>query len=84
MAGLVAAKMAEGYTPFLAKIDIEGAEADLFSRDTDWIDQFPLIIVELHDWLLPKQGTSRNFLRCIAARNRDFVYLGENIFSIRN
>jgi len=24
------------------------------------------------------------FLQCVAARDRDFVHIGENIFSIRN
>jgi FkbM family methyltransferase len=83
-ARIVAEKRAHGFEPFIAKIDIEGGEAELFSRDTDWVDEFPLLIIELHDWLLPESGNSRNFLRCVAERNRDFVYIGENIFSIRN
>jgi FkbM family methyltransferase len=79
---LVAEKAAAGYVPYIAKIDIEGAEAELFSRDTSWADAFPLVIIELHDWLLPKAGTSRGFLRWAAERERDFVYIGENVFSI--
>jgi FkbM family methyltransferase len=70
--------------PFIAKIDIEGAEADLFAANTDWVQKFDLLIIELHDWLLPGQGTSRNFLKCIAHLDRDFLHIGENIFSIRN
>ncbi len=70
--------------PFIAKIDIEGAESELFSQNTDWVARFPLIIVELHDWLIPGQANSRNFLRCIAAQDRDFVWFEENAFSIRN
>jgi FkbM family methyltransferase len=81
---VVAGKCAAGFAPFIAKIDIEGGEADLFTPPTDWVDRFPLLTVELHDWLLPGQGTSRSFLQCVAARNRDFVHIGENIFSIRN
>jgi len=34
--------------------------------------------------LLPRSGSSHNFLRCVAERNRDFVYIGENILSIQN
>jgi FkbM family methyltransferase len=71
-------------SPFLCKIDIEGGEKDLFADMTGWIDLFPLLVIELHDWLLPGQSTSRNFLREIAMRDRDFVYRGENIFSIAN
>lgn len=70
--------------PFIVKIDIEGAEADLFSANTAWVAITPLIIVELHDWLMPKMGTSRSFLQCIAQLDRDFIYIGENVFSIAN
>jgi len=69
---------------FIAKIDIEGFEQDLFSKNTEWIDEFPLLIVELHDWLLPRAGTSLSFLREISKLDRDFVCLGENVFSISN
>ncbi|UPJ51749.1 FkbM family methyltransferase [Bradyrhizobium sp. 200] len=75
---------AKTYTPFIIKIDIEGFEEELFSKNTEWIDKFPLLIIELHDWMLPKNGNSRNFLRSIAPLNRDFVYHGENIFSVSN
>lgn len=71
------------FFPFIVKIDIEGAEAELFSKNTDWIDAFPVLIIELHDWLLPGTQNSRNFLSNIARRARDFVYIGDNIFSIR-
>ena len=83
-ADLVAAKTKQGFAPFIAKIDIEGGEDELFSSATDWVDEFPLIIIELHDWLFPRRANSRNFLQCIARRDRDFIYLGENVFSVRN
>ena len=70
--------------PFIVKIDIEGAEAELFACNVEWLDRVPLVIIELHDWLIPKQRTSGNFLRAIAPLDRDFVCLGENIFSIAN
>ena len=81
---VVASKLAAGYSPFIVKIDIEGGEDELFSRDTEWVDHFPVLIIELHDWLLPRSASSGNFLRCIAHRNRDFVHIGENIFSLKN
>jgi FkbM family methyltransferase len=70
--------------PFLIKIDIEGFEANLFEKNLEWLDSFPLLIIELHDWMLPKQASSNNFLRAIAQKNRDFIYKNENIFSISN
>lgn len=72
------------YVPFIIKIDIEGFESELFSKNTDWVEAFPLLIIELHDWMLPKSANATNFLRCIACLDRDFVYHGENIFSISN
>jgi FkbM family methyltransferase len=70
--------------PFIAKIDIEGGERDLFSRNAEWVRHTPLLIVELHDWLLPSQGSSLPFLRCVARLDRDFVYIGEDVYSIAN
>jgi FkbM family methyltransferase len=84
MDGLVERYRAKGCEPFIAKLDIEGAEGELFSANLGWVDQFPLIAVELHDWLYPGEGTARNFLKAMATRDRDFVYLDENVFSIRN
>lgn len=74
----------QGCIPFIIKIDIEGAESELFSANVEWIDEFPLMVVELHDWLLPRERTSQNFLRAVSERDRDFVYVDENIFSIKN
>ena len=74
----------EKASPFLIKIDIEGSESELFSENTEWIDEFTLLIIELHDWMLPRKRTSSNFLRNISLLDRDFVYAGENIFSISN
>jgi FkbM family methyltransferase len=78
------ARKAAPVEPFLIKIDIEGFEHELFAQDTDWIDQFPVLIIELHDWMLPGTASSANFLRALAGRNRDFVHIGENVFSLRN
>lgn len=70
--------------PFMVKIDIEGGEDDLFSANTEWVADTPIILIELHDWMLTGSANSRTFLQCIAGLNRDFVHIGENIFSIDN
>ena len=67
-------------TPFILKVDIEGGEESLFRGDVAWMDQFALIILELHDWMLPFSGSSRPFLRAVVDRDFDFVHRGENIF----
>ena len=72
------------YVPFIVKIDIGGFEANLFEKNTEWVDRFPVLIIELHGWMLPGQANSRNFLRQVSSRDRDFVFFGENVFSISN
>ena len=72
------------YFPFLIKLDIEGFEDDLFSKNIGWLDQFPILIIETHDWMLPRKSNSKNFLKVVSSRNRDFIHRGENIFSISN
>src|SRR5262245_22090529 len=73
-----------GVTPFILKIDIEGAESELFSRYCDALNTFPLIMIELHDWMLPGESYSRNFLQWHVEMKRDFVLVGENVVSISN
>ena len=72
------------FAPFIVKIDIEGFESDLFSKNVEWIEKFPLLIIELHDWMLPRSRSSSSFVQSIARLDRDFVYHGETVFSISN
>jgi FkbM family methyltransferase len=55
---MLESKQASSYSPFLLKLDIEGAEQSLFTGPPSVLDQFPLIIMEPHDWLFPGQRTS--------------------------
>jgi FkbM family methyltransferase len=70
--------------PFIFKIDIEGGEHDLFRSSTSWLSEFPVLIIELHDWLFPGESNSKNFLRAISSGDFDFVYRGENVFCFNN
>jgi FkbM family methyltransferase len=74
--------LGEGLFPLIAKVDIEGGEKGLFEPPTEWVSTFPVLIVELHDWMLPGEGVALPFLRCVSALNRDFVLHGENVFSV--
>lgn len=76
--------LAPEFVPFILKVDIEGAEEDLFREEAEIFGRFPLVIIELHDWMLPRGGTSRPFLEWHIGRDRDFVHHGENVFSICN
>jgi len=70
--------------PFLIKIDIEGFESELFAKNTDWIDLFPILLIELHDWMLPNSNVTKNFLNEIANRNREFMHFDGYVVSISN
>jgi FkbM family methyltransferase len=70
--------------PWIVKIDIEGGELDLFLSNTEWVAATPILIIELHDKFLLQTANSRTFLQCVSQLNRDFVYIGEDIYSIAN
>lgn len=67
-------------TPLIFKIDIEGGEDVLFRGDVSWLDKFPLVIIELHDWMLPFSGSAKNFIKAVAQYDFDIVYRDENMF----
>jgi FkbM family methyltransferase len=70
--------------PFIAKIDIEGFEDELFARNTEWIRKFYLITLEIHDWMLPQKSPSQNFFREHSKESRDCYIMGDMLFSIKN
>ena len=42
-----------------------------------------LLYVELHDWMLPGERSSKTFLSKISSLNIDFLLSGENVVSIK-
>jgi FkbM family methyltransferase len=61
------------------KLDIEGAELDLFSSRTDeWIDRIGTIVIELHDRFRP--GCARALYSALGEREFLQEVRGENIF----
>jgi FkbM family methyltransferase len=69
---------------WIVKLDIEGAQSELFSQNTDWIDQTDLIILELDDWQFPWSASSQTFFTAIARRKFDFLIDGELILCFRH
>lgn len=67
---------------FIAKIDIEGFESDLFAEGLDWIDEAKLIFVEIHDWMLPGRGTSFTLQKAMSERRFEILIRGENLLYI--
>jgi FkbM family methyltransferase len=79
---LLASKPPSRYRPFILKIDIEGAEKELFAGDTSTINSFPLIILEPHDWLFPGEYSSLDFFRFHVEAKREFCMKDENVASV--
>ena len=63
----------------IVKVDIEGAEAELFRSGTDWLDSAALLTVETHDWLFPGKGTSHSLFAALAGRKFEVIHKGEYI-----
>ncbi len=70
--------------PLIVKIDIEGAQRSLFRSNTNWVNNTHLISLELDDWLMPWEGTSRTFFSCISRYSFDYLLGGESIFCFRD
>ena len=67
--------------PFILKIDIEGGEQHLFDGgNVDWLTAFSLVVIELHDWMLPFEGSSSGFMAAMGTGAFDIVFRGENLF----
>lgn len=68
--------------PFIdiLKIDIEGAEKEVFSNTPDWIAKVGLIAIELHEYL--KTGCNRAFYTAIDSYTKIECKKGENVFVV--
>jgi FkbM family methyltransferase len=64
----------------LLKVDIEGAEKELFSQPGPWLDQVDAICIELHDWF--KAGCTRTFFSAVADFDVE-AWRGENVLVAR-
>jgi hypothetical protein len=65
------------------KIDIEGAEKEVFSSDYDyWLSKTRVIIIELHDSM--KEGCSKTFFESLGKYDFKTGISGENIICFMN
>lgn len=64
----------------ILKVDIEGAEKEVFADSTAWIDRVDAIIIELHDRMKP--GCSRSFYGGARGFESEWTR-GENVFVAR-
>jgi FkbM family methyltransferase len=81
---IVEALTQNDHVPFIMKMDIEGAESDVFSGDAGWVDRFPLVVIELHDWMLPFSGSSRDIFKSFGRFDFDVVIKNQLCFFFNN
>ncbi|MEO9473974.1 MAG: FkbM family methyltransferase [Cyclobacteriaceae bacterium] len=62
----------------ILKIDIEGSEKEVFSKNTDWLNNVKVLVIEVHDYLL--EGCAQNVFGAIG-RYGDYKFSisGENL-----
>jgi hypothetical protein len=70
-----------GTVPMIVKIDIEGAEVELFRSNVEWTDLVALIAIEPHDWLMPWRGTFQAAMSALIRLPRDYLFRGETVFA---
>jgi FkbM family methyltransferase len=71
----------KNYVLMAVKVDIEGFEINLLRDATEWVDDLPLLIFEMHDWMLPWSGSGHSFISVLSKHKRDYLLRGEHIFS---
>ena len=76
--------MGPGGRPWIVKLDIEGAQAELFSQNLAWVGETDLIVLELDDWAFPWSGSGVNFFRALAAHRFDYLVDGELVLAFRH
>jgi FkbM family methyltransferase len=61
----------------ILKLDIEGAEMELFSNNAGWIENICQIYIETHDWI--KTGCSKALFTAVQNFQYDVFSKGENL-----
>jgi FkbM family methyltransferase len=62
----IASRFTSEDVPFLLKVDIESGERAFFEAvqaDPTWWQRFPVVIVEIHDWMYHNFSAGRSFLQ---------------------
>jgi FkbM family methyltransferase len=68
----------------IAKLDIEGGEQPLLADDVSWLSDTDCVMIELHDWMLPGDGTARTVMDALQRTGPwEYAIRGENLFAFR-
>jgi FkbM family methyltransferase len=58
---------------FIAKIDIEGFERDVFAENTEWVTHAPVVIIKPHDYLFASEQRFKAVLRAFAKTEHELL-----------
>ncbi len=72
-----------GGVAFIVKMNIEGFERDVFSANTEWLDDVAMVHMSPHDWMLPGEGTSLPFQREFGKRAFEMLQLYGQLCYVR-
>jgi len=61
----------------LLKMDVEGAEAEIFQNGAEWLDQVKVLIIELHDRIVP--GCAQALYRALQGYRFQQEIMGGNL-----
>ena len=60
---------------------------EIVNKCLEQIDDFKIIIIELHDWMIPNKSISSSFINSLSLtlkkNSRDLIIQGENLISIK-
>jgi FkbM family methyltransferase len=65
--------------PFIVKLDIEGAEAEVCRASPAAISSFACIMIEPHDWMLPGSGGLAPLYEAVAGKKMDTLIRDETL-----
>jgi hypothetical protein len=76
------AKVPKG-VPFIAKVDIEGFESELFATNVDWLNDVYMVVIEPHDYQFAGMKTSRSFQSAMANHDFELFISGDSLIYMR-
>jgi FkbM family methyltransferase len=77
-------EMGEGDEVLIVKMDVEGEEKSIFRCAESWLPRTHLLIVEIHDWMLPGSGSSRALFRALSNLPIEYVFRSQNLFAFND
>jgi FkbM family methyltransferase len=69
---------------FYVKLDIEGAQKQLFTENTEWVEIVDVIAIELDDCRFPWSGSSTPVFKVLSRHEFDYIISGETLFCFRD